>query len=106
MEVRYAPMLHTRNGLRLAAVVEAVLAGLRQAQADRGIESNVILCGIRNISPASSLAIVQLDTDYKVAACNPAFEKLFLYTEDEARGRNLDEDRHEQPLRSEVPDRR
>jgi len=65
MEVRYAPMLHTRNGLRLAAVVEAVLAGLRQAQTDRGIESNVIVCGIRNISPDSSLEMAELAVAYK-----------------------------------------
>jgi adenosine deaminase len=51
MEVRYSPMLHTRRGLRLTSVVEAVLAGLRAAQKDFGIESNVILCGIRNVSP-------------------------------------------------------
>src|SRR3984957_767064 len=34
MEVRYAPMLHTRRGLKLTSVVEAVLAGLRAAQTD------------------------------------------------------------------------
>jgi len=31
MEVRYSPMLHTRGGLRLTTVVEAVLAGLWDA---------------------------------------------------------------------------
>src|SRR5690606_33501183 len=30
MEVRYAPMLHTRRSLKLTKVVEAVLAGLRR----------------------------------------------------------------------------
>lgn len=65
MEVRYAPMLHTRRGLRLTAVVEAVLAGLRQAQQDHGIASNVIICGIRNISPESSLEMAQLAVAYK-----------------------------------------
>ena len=29
MEVRYAPMLHTRRGLKLTTVVESVLEGLR-----------------------------------------------------------------------------
>lgn len=65
MEVRYAPMLHTRKGLRLTAVVEAVLAGLRQGQVEHGIESNVIVCGIRNISPESSLEMAQLAVAYK-----------------------------------------
>jgi adenosine deaminase len=65
MEVRYAPMLHTRKGLRLTAVVEAVLEGLWQAKERWGIESNVILCGIRNISPESSLEMAELAVAYK-----------------------------------------
>ena len=65
MEVRYAPMLHTRQGLRLTTVVEAVLEGLWQAKESHGIESNVIICGIRNISPESSLEMAQLAVAYK-----------------------------------------
>jgi PAS domain S-box-containing protein len=45
----------------------------------------------RSLLNNSPVAIVQLDTNYKVASCNPAFEKLFLYSEEEARGHNLDE---------------
>ncbi len=65
MEVRYSPMLHTRSGIRLTAVVEAVLDGLRSAQKDHGIQSNLILCGIRNISPESSLQMAELAVAYK-----------------------------------------
>ncbi len=65
MEVRYAPMLHTRRGLRLTSVVEAVLAGLRAARDAFGIEANLILCGIRNISPDSSLEMAELCVAYK-----------------------------------------
>jgi adenosine deaminase len=65
MEVRYAPMLHTRRGLKLTTVVEAVLEGLRAAQEKYGIESNVILCGIRNVSPESSLEMAELAVAYK-----------------------------------------
>jgi len=65
MEVRYAPMLHTQRGLRLTTVVEAVLEGLWQAKESHGIESNVIICGIRNISPESSLEMAQLAVAYK-----------------------------------------
>ncbi len=65
MEVRYAPMLHTRRGLRLTNVVEAVLAGLRAAHDKYGIESNVIICGIRNVSVASSLEMAELAVAYK-----------------------------------------
>jgi adenosine deaminase len=65
MEVRYAPMLHTRLGLKLTSVIEAVLEGLRAAQKDHGIEANIIVCGIRNISPESSLEMAELAVAYK-----------------------------------------
>jgi adenosine deaminase len=65
MEVRYAPMLHVRRGLRLTSVVEAVLAGLRAAQKQHDIESNVIVCGIRNISTNTSLEMAELAVAYK-----------------------------------------
>ena len=65
MEVRYAPMLHTRRGLRLTTVVESVLEGLRKAQEEHHIESNVIICGIRNVSPESSLEMAELAVAYK-----------------------------------------
>jgi adenosine deaminase len=65
MEVRYAPMLHTQRGLKLTRVVEAVLAGLKSARDKFGIESNVIVCGIRNVSPASSLEMAELAVAYK-----------------------------------------
>ncbi len=65
MEVRYAPMLHTRRGLALTTVVEAVLEGLRASQEKYGIESNVIICGIRNVSPETSLEMAELAVAYK-----------------------------------------
>jgi adenosine deaminase len=65
MEVRYAPMLHTQRGLRLTRVVEAVLHGLRRARENYGIKSNLILCGIRNISSASSYEMAELCVAYK-----------------------------------------
>jgi adenosine deaminase len=65
MEVRYAPMLHTQRGMKLTAVVEAVLDGLGRARETYGIKSNLILCGIRNISPESSYAMAELCVAYK-----------------------------------------
>jgi adenosine deaminase len=65
MEVRYAPMLHTQRGLKLTKVVEAVLDGLRRARENYGIKSNLIVCGIRNISPESSYEMAELAVAYK-----------------------------------------
>jgi adenosine deaminase len=65
MEVRYSPMLHTQRGMKLTQVVEAVLDGLTRATENLGIRSNVILCGIRNISPESSYEMAKLAVAYK-----------------------------------------
>lgn len=65
MEVRYSPMLHTEQGLKLTTVVEAVLEGLDRAQQAYGIKCNVILCGIRNISPERSYEMAELAVAYK-----------------------------------------
>src|SRR5687768_5173114 len=65
LEVRYSPMLHTRKGLKLTNIVEAVLAGLREAKRKYGIRYGVILCGIRSISAESSVRMAELCVAYK-----------------------------------------
>lgn len=65
MEIRYAPMLHTERGLPETAVVEAVLSGVARARETYGIHAKLILCGIRNISVESSLAMARLAVAYK-----------------------------------------
>jgi len=65
MEVRYSPMLHTKGGLTLTAIVEAVLAGLRDAKRDFGIRSGLIISGIRQIDPKWSLRLAELAVAYK-----------------------------------------
>ncbi len=65
IEVRYAPMLHTRNGLRLTQVVEAVLRGLRTAKRELGIRYGLILCGIRSMSAESSIRMAELCIAFK-----------------------------------------
>ncbi len=65
MEVRYSPMLHTKQGLRLTQVVETVLRAMYDAAQAFGIECKLILCGIRNISPESSLEMAELAVAYK-----------------------------------------
>ena len=65
MEVRYSPILHTKQKLSLAAILESVLSGLRDARKDFGIDSGVIVCGIRNISPDVSLRLAELAAAFK-----------------------------------------
>ncbi|MEE2903075.1 MAG: adenosine deaminase [Myxococcota bacterium] len=65
MEVRYAPLLHTREGLPLPAILQAVLEGMLDAQRDFGIQSRVIVCGIRNMDPMASFRMAELAIAFK-----------------------------------------
>ena len=65
LEVRYSPVLHTRRGLKPTTIVDAVLDGLRAARRETGIKSNVIICGIRQIDPVTSLRLAELAVAYK-----------------------------------------
>ncbi len=65
MEVRFSPVLHTREGLPLETVVHSVLEGLRQGKEEFGVESTVIICGIRNMSNEISYKLAQLAVSYK-----------------------------------------
>ncbi len=65
IEVRYCPLLHTKLGLQLPEIVDAVLLGLTRAEHAHGIKSGVIICGMRNISPHFSEALAELTVAYK-----------------------------------------
>ncbi len=57
-EVRFAPELHTEEGLRLDEVVEAVVAGFEAGSANRNIRIGTLLTAMR--TAARSLEIAQL----------------------------------------------
>jgi len=65
IEVRYSPLLHTDDGLSFDEIVTAVQAGLDQARRQYGIQSGQIICGIRHISPESSLSLAELAVRWK-----------------------------------------
>ena len=65
IEVRYAPVLHLQKGLKPTVVVEAVLEGLRAAERETGILAGVLVCGIRNMGPETSLRLAELSVAYK-----------------------------------------
>lgn len=65
MEVRYSPALHTNNGMELATIVDAVLDGLGRAERRHNIKTGIIVCGIRERDPETSLSIADLAVDYK-----------------------------------------
>ncbi len=46
-EIRFAPELSMDEGLSASETVEAVLAGLKQAEEDFGIVAKVLVCGMK-----------------------------------------------------------
>ena len=65
IEVRYCPVLHLERGLSTTRVVEAVLAGMERGKADFGVDSGLIICGLRNIDPPTSLRLARLAVMFK-----------------------------------------
>ncbi len=65
MEVRYSPILHIQKGLSLSLISDAVLNGLRKAEKAFNIKTYVIICGIRNMDPDTSLRLAELAVAYK-----------------------------------------
>ncbi len=65
LEVRFAPIFHTRKGLKLTGVIDAVLAGARRAEKDMDIRIGVIICSIRHTTPQDSLVSSELAVAFK-----------------------------------------
>ena len=65
MEVRYSPILHTNSGLKLTEISQAVIDGLKKGERDFGIQTGVIICGIRNMDPTTSLKLAELAIAFK-----------------------------------------
>jgi adenosine deaminase len=65
MEIRYSPILNTRGGMPLTEAVDAPLRGLARGERDFGVKAQLIICGIRNMSPEMSLELANLTVAYK-----------------------------------------
>ena len=65
VEVRYSPILNIEGGMPLTEAVDAPLRGLRRAEELYGIRTALIVCGIRNMEPATSRDLADLTVAYK-----------------------------------------
>ena len=64
IEVRFAPLLHTEQGLKPRDVVSAVVAGLRQAEEDFPIRAGLILTALKHESTERSMEAAQLAAQF------------------------------------------
>jgi adenosine deaminase len=68
-EVRFAPQLHTREGLSLQQVLDAVSAGLRSGAAATGVRVGLIVCCLRHESKQTSTGIATFAADNPGKVC-------------------------------------
>ncbi|WHY63682.1 adenosine deaminase [Cytobacillus firmus] len=59
MEVRFAPLLHTRKGLSVEEVIQSVIEGMREAEEEFDIKGNIILSCMRTMSVESAYKVVE-----------------------------------------------
>ena len=65
MEIRFCPALNVRGSLSLSEVMDASLRGIALAERDHDARARVIVCALRNMSPAMSLELAELAVAYK-----------------------------------------
>ena len=65
IEVRYAPVLNTREGLTLEQAVEAPLHGLARAERMHGVVGRVIVCALRHMPLSVSQELAELAVAYR-----------------------------------------
>lgn len=64
IEIRFAPYLHTEQGLTFEEIVESVLNGMDEGFREYGIYSNLILCVMRHMSPDIGMELVEKGRKY------------------------------------------
>ncbi|MCC8168431.1 MAG: adenosine deaminase [Clostridiales bacterium] len=80
IEVRFAPQFSTAEGLGIRKVLESVIEGLSQARTESGIESGVIVCGMRGLSEEANLAMLREAAELfgaGVVACDLAGDEKY-----------------------------
>ncbi|MBT8403586.1 MAG: adenosine deaminase, partial [Gemmatimonadetes bacterium] len=65
VEVRFSPWLNTEAGLSMEEVLDAVLRGLRRAEAEVDVRTGVIVCALRHLGPDHSTELAELAVAYK-----------------------------------------
>ena len=64
-EIRFAPLLHTRNGLKPEEAVDIVCSALSRGMEQAGLEARLLLCTLRHFTEAQSLETIRLAERFK-----------------------------------------
>ncbi|MDO4680574.1 MAG: adenosine deaminase [Aerococcus sp.] len=66
IELRFAPLLHTEQGLSVPEVIDAVMSGIREAGPKNHVYINLILCHMRHMDQATQLRLVEAIQNHPV----------------------------------------
>lgn len=64
IEVRFAPMISVNDNISTSQVIEAVLLGIKKAEAEFIIKCQVIVCAMRNFSLESNIEMLKVARNY------------------------------------------
>jgi adenosine deaminase len=64
LEIRFGPTNYEKHGMKLHAIVEAVLRGIKRGGLDHGVETGLLICGIRSDKDATRRA-AELAVNYR-----------------------------------------
>lgn len=64
LEVRFAPLLHLKNGLTCDQVVESVIRGLKKGEEETKTRAAALLCAMRHEKPEHNLPLVACGSKY------------------------------------------
>lgn len=72
-EIRFAPLLHTQQGLTPEAIIENLLTGIRQAEKETGgsIKAHLIVCAMQHHSPEDNMRALRAALGYRSSASQP-----------------------------------
>jgi len=65
LEVRFSPILHTKEGLSLSTIMEAVIQGQHMAEYNLNIIVRVIVCGMRQLPPEVTKDLAEIAWRYR-----------------------------------------
>ena len=64
MELRFGPLLHTKEGLTLDEILQSVLEGMNLAEKRHGIKGNIIISILRTMSTESIYDLIDVASNY------------------------------------------
>lgn len=64
IEIRFAPLLHTKNGLSVKQIISSVLSGIYKAEEKFNIKGNIILGCMRNMSEEDAVSVIEAGKEF------------------------------------------